>query len=523
MFPDAIPPSIVLHVDSQREEKPAAEMRIPGRGANYTVKGVTLLRASEVKAAIEAASGPEDAVAKIAAAYRKKGYILIAPQVGGAAPDYEILMVEGKISELSVPKGIEKFFLPISGKVDVTEADLEKAAALAQSHAARQGWLPQVTGFSPAADPGTTRMTVSGQSLPGDDFRKTDFAVGVGNQGNRYAGRVIGSAVANYRPGGGVELNASYSHGFPDLSETSKGSAYNSLTIGGSVVAPSGVYSLSATTSKYRLGEAYAPHYPEGRFTAVTGGAAQLLRASDTMRLTLSETLTVVKNQTEYKVPTTATLPDERFAFAGLSLNGTKRAGEIGRATNMSFGLRLSYELGQSGTSSAGTTAPMLSLALPHKRFLVSNLQLAVQQELPKGFEIGAQFAGQYADAAVPQYLQWVAGGTGNLSAWLPGTLVGDRGAVFRASASTPKKQLGRFDIRGSLFSEVGYAAVVNKVPGAMDHATLSDYGLGITASTSFGTALSLETARPIKIDGIPEDYSSRQRSHFYFNLMQKF
>lgn len=523
MFPDAIPPTIVLHVDSQREEKPAAQHRFPAQGANYTVKGVTLLPVSVLKEAISASTSPEDAAARVSAAYRERGYFLVAPQVGGEAPEYEMLVVEGKISEIAVPKGIEKFFLPVAGKADVTAADLEKAAALAQSYAARQGWAPQVTGFSPAADPGTTRMTVSGQPLPGDNFSKADFAAGVGNQGNRYAGRVIGSLAANYRPGGGVELNATYSHGFPNLNETSRGSSYNSVSLGGSVVAASGVYSLNISNSKYRLGETYAPSYPEGQFTAITAGAAQLVRATDTMRLTLSETLTAVKNKTEYKVPTSVVLPDERFTFAGVSVNGTKRIGEIGRATNLSFGLKLSYEIQQSGTSSAGTTAPMPSIAVPHKRFLVTNAQFAVQKELPAGFELAAQVAGQYANTSLPQYLQWVGGGSGNLSAWLPGTIVADRGGVARVSAMTPKKQLGRLELRASLFSEYGYASVANPAPGFGTHVKASDYGIGLSATTSFGTALSLEAAKPIKTDGMPDDYLYRQRSHFYFNLLQKF
>lgn len=518
MLPDAIPPTVIEHVDAVRDERSAADIPVAANGVNYVVKGVTLLSRAKIAEAVTAAPTPEVAVARIKAAYLQSGYFLVAPQLGGQSPNYEIQVVEGRISELAVPKGLEPFFRPLAGRRDLTAAELERAAALAQAYTVRQGWQPQVSGFTPAADPGTTRITVAGQPM-GDGFRTTDLGFGFGNQGDRYTGRFLGSASANLRPGNGIEISAAYSHGFPRFSEASQGGSYDSYSLGGSMVRPSGIYSLSIASSSYQLGEAFAPSFPEGRFSSVIASAAQLLKASDSVRLTLSEALTTVVNKAQAVIAGKMTpTADERFTFGSLAVNGTRTLAPAGRNGTASFGLKLSYELGQPGAGSAVTPNPNEA-----KRFAVANLQMAIQQELPGGFEVNLQLAGQTSRQPVPQYLQWTLGGSGNLSAWMPGTIYGDRGSVGRLSLASPKLQAGPFELRANLFGEYGHVSVVEPVPGIWSSAWLSDYGVGFAANARPGTQISLESARPFGSGGAADDYLYRQRAHYYFNLTQKF
>jgi hemolysin activation/secretion protein len=145
-------------------------------------------------------------------------------------------------------------------------------------------------------------------------------------------------------------------------------------------------------------------------------------------------------------------------------------------------------------------------------------------QSLPAGFSVGFNLNGQYANATVPQNQQWVIGGFGNLTAFLPAVLVGDGGGLGRLNLGAPSWAWKGYSITGSAFVEAGLVRSHFTPANAPTTRTLADAGLSLSGNTPFGTSLSLAYAWPIASRNVDLDAVNQQfRANLYFSLNQSF
>ena len=159
-------------------------------------------------------------------------------------------------------------------------------------------------------------------------------------------------------------------------------------------------------------------------------------------------------------------------------------------------------------------------------RFSLIQANASVTLGLPAGFSASATVNGQRTDDTLPQNQQWVLGGFGNLSAWLPAVVVADSGALARATVTSPSWRWGEFALSGAAFAEAGWGRFSYRPANDPYSRALADAGLSLSAFASAGTSATLAYAWPVwyrNVDGVERDVADRARANLYFTLSQSF
>lgn len=482
----------------------------------YSVLGNTLLPRATVEAALKGAATPKEAIDALNKAYVDAGYLLVA--IGGQVNNKLVALqvVQGRIAEIDAPPDLVPYFRRVIDRDDVTRDMMLRESALADLYASRQGVRPKAT-FSPAQATGGTKITLVEEPIEG--AKPWGAGLAFSNLSGRFASRYTAGGNLAVRPGGGLELTANYNQGLPGLTSDSSGSSYKSGGLGASLITPWGLYALTYTDTEYQIGQAGAPAYPAGHteFGGITG--TQLLYASPEARVVVNEGLNRYSNlQTvfgDFK------LVEQDYTVANIGATYTTSFVLAGQNSTFSAGLTVAKGLsGRSGSFLA--TEP----GTPDPRFLLVQATVTASLTLPAGYTAGAALTAQQSDVTLPQAQQWILGGFGNLSAWLPATLIGDTGVLLRATANTPPFQWGAFSISGGAFAEGGVSRADIRREGEPYSRGLADAGLSLSGSTTTGTSLTLAYAWPVwyrNIDGAVRESVDRSRANLYFTLNQTF
>lgn len=509
--PDAGPEAAIVAPAARESET----ITVESRGYRYVVRGNTLLPRDTVVASLLAGQTPNDALKALDEAYKKAGYILVALRAEVAGNLVAVRVFQGRIAEADIADSLAPYFAGIEDREDLDRNVLIRKTAMAETFAARQGMRPKIS-FSPAAEVGGSKITVTEEPIEGSKVWSAGLAFG--NLGSRYSSRYVAQASGSLRPGSGLELSANYSQGLPTLSAESEGSSYHAWAVGGSVVTPWGLYGISYSDTRYRIGEVAAPLYPEGEITMAGINGTQLAYADEASRWTFTESVSRTMNSSTV-FDGLFTVTDQDYYVASLATSFNTSIAVLGE--NAAVGASVTLSKGLSGRS--GTFDPD-GLGVPDPGFGLIQAGLNYRQSLPKGFSAGISWSGQWADATVPQNQQWVLGGFGNLSAWLPAALVGDGGNLVRATVSTPPWSWLDVSISGSAFAEGGTVHLKSPPAGIPSNRALGDLGLSLSGSIKPGTSLVLAYAWPIWSNNIerPEREKLGQ-ANLYFSLSQAF
>ena len=512
--PDPTPPPAII-APAPAEVTPIVVEE--NNGYRYVITGNTLLSPEAVEAAVRTGATPKEAGEALNKAYQAAGYVLVF--VGGNVNGKLVALqvVEGRISEQDMPPDLVPYFAGIVGRDDLTRNQLLRAAAMVEFYDGRQGLRPKA-GFSPAQDMGGTKLTVTQEDIEG--AKPYNVGLAFGNLGSRYSSRYTGSGNVALRPGGGLELTAAYTQGIPGLTADSAASSYKAAVLGASLVTPLGYFGLTYSDTRYRIGEITFPLYPAGEIE--TGGitANQLVFADESSRFTVTESLMHFNNKQDV-YDGLNTITDQSYGVAS-----------VGVVYNRSFAMfEQNASINANATLYKGLSAAKGSLlpegpGVPDPRFALIQANVTVTSGLPWGFTTGASLNGQYTNATLPQNQQWVMGGLGNLSAWLPAVTVGDIGLLGRASLSAPAYRWSEFSFNGALFVEAGVTRL-NEPPILEPWAKgLGDVGISISGSTATGTSLTLAFAQPVwywHISETARESVNRARANLYFSVNQSF
>ncbi len=495
----------------------AEPLYVDSHGYRYAVTGNTLLAPETVVATIEGAATPKEAIEALNAEYQRRGYFLTA--IGGNVSNklVALVVVQGRLTEPEITPGLAPFFAGLEERDDVTRNALLRRSALAELYSNRQGMRPKIA-FAPAAAVGGSKMTVTEEEIPG--AKPWSAGLAFGNLGSRYSSRYTAGATGSVRPGGGLELSANYTQGLPGMTADSGGSQYQAGGLGLSVVTPLGVYGANWSGIAYQIGESAAPLYPIGDINTAGVTGTQLLFASETARLAANESFTYNDNVvTVFSNVSPFKLTDQHYGVVAAGLVYSDSVAILGKNANYSVGVTASK-----GTSNRGGTFVPVTIGVADPRFGMLQANFNYGQALPAGFSLSLALSGQWADSTVPQNQQWVIGGFGNLTAWLPAALVGDGGSLGRLNLTTPGYAWQGYGVTGSAFVEAGL--VRSQVTPANNPVTrsLADAGLSLSATTPFGTVASLAYAWPIASRNVDLDVINNQsRAHLYFSLNQSF
>ena len=511
------PPAAAIVAPAPKSEP----VHVDANGYHYVVNGNLWLSEAAVREAIEGSKTPQEALQGLDAAYKRTPHFLVALRGETSGKLVAIQVFNGRITQVDGPDELKGYFGGLWGfggvldQVDVERNDLIRAAANVEMYLAHQGLRPKIN-LKPGAEVGTTTLVVTEEEIPG--AKPWGAGLSFGNLGSRFSSRYTAGATGSVRPGGGLELTANVTQGLPGMTADSAGAQYQSAGAGFTVMTPLGIYGASFSGITYKIGESQAPLYPTGDINTVAVTGTQLAYADETRRLSVTESWTQVDNQVDV-FDNTFNLTDQHYSYLSLGAIYVQSFAVLGQVGNVIANVTL-----QKGLSPHTGTFTGSGPAAPDTRFGLVQASVSYQQALPYGLNMTASLSGQAADSTVPQNQQWVVGGFGNLTAWLPAVMVGDSGALGRLTLNSPTFVWQGYTAGASAFAEAGIVRQYYVPANNPTTRSLGDAGISLLAGTPFGTSLSVGYAWPVysrNVDRAEIDRNSR--ANVYFSLNQSF
>lgn len=489
-----------------------ARQELDSHGYHYIIVGNHLLAPAEVSAAVSSGATPAAAVGALKKAYERHGYFLVAlvGQQREQQKEVWLQVVQGRLTHVDGPPHLVGFFAGLKGNDRIRNSDVIRPSILAQAYDATNGQQPQIS-FHPAPEVGGSAMQISQTPLP--DAHMFGGSVTAGNFGNRYAGHYLAQAQVSAQHDG-FTLQVNHSRALTGMDENTRGAYYSATGATLSMITPLGTFQLDDNATSYRLGKAFAPLYPAGKIKVFGGSATQLVYADDLRRWSLTEGVHHIRD-TGTVFNDSFVLRDQKYNVLDLGSDYSWRyAGLSGRPASVSLsgGIKIGGARGDGGFSRAEGT--------PNGHFSVYTASAGITQSLPADFSLQFNLSGQSSPDILPSYQQWVLGGLSNLTAWLPGTIVGDRGYLGRVTVQGPQWKAGPLQLRPSVFAEYGAARYSFITAGSPTWQSLDDVGASLNLSLP-GSRISgiLAYAKPTGSRHVTRSVRQGQQAHAFFYL----
>lgn len=521
MFPAVLPPPSPPPASvAQTPRTPAAAFgesspqTVDSHGYHYIVVDNRLLTEADVRTALESAGSPRAALGALKQAYESKGFFLVALVGTEKDKNVTIRVIQGRLTHVEGSKHLAAFFVGLEDDDTLRRSDVVRSSILAQAYAATNGKQPQIS-FHPAPEVGGSTMQVGESDLQGS--HRFGANVSFGNFGNRYAGHYIAQGSLSLQ-GQGMTLQVSQAHALPGMATDTHGAFYRNDQAKFSAITPVGILGLDASKTQYHLGEAFAPLYPAGRIEVFGATATQLVYADETRRWSFSEGAHRIHDANTV-FSGLYSLYDRRFNLFDLGSDFSWRFGGLFKrpaALNLSVGAKLGSAQADWGFTRAK--------GAPASHFKIYTASAGLTQSLAHGFSMKLDISGQATPYTLPSYEQWVLGGLNNLAAWMPGTIVGDRGYLGRFTVQAPEWRAGPFHITPSVFAEHGAARYSYIAPQAPVWQSLTDAGAGLSLDVpAWHTSATLAWAKPMDSHDVTASTRRGQRSHLFFYLKAGF
>lgn len=506
---------------ARAHRKPAdTRQEVQSHGYRYIVMGNHLLGSHELASALQSGATPQAAVGALKKAYEAKGYFLVA--LVGKAQNKQVLLqvVQGRLTHVEGPPALAAYFSGLKNRPAIQSSDIVRQSILAQAYAATNGKQPQIS-FKPAPEVGGSTMEVS--QTPLSNSRWYGGSLTTGNFGNRYAGHYLAQAQA-YVKHNGYNLSLSHSRALTGLDENTRGAFYAATSGNLSKVTPFGTFQFDAGTTRYQLGKAFADLSPSGKIRTYGLSATQLIYADEARRWSVQEGVHHIRDSS-YVFNGAYTLRDQKYLVWDASTDYSQRfTGVAGKPA--SFSLSGGVKLG----GASGDAGFVHQTGAPTAHFQLYTASAGITQALSKNYSLQFNLSGQSSVDTLPNYEQWVLGGLNNISAYLPGTIVGDRGYLGRLTLQGPQWTAGPLRLQPSVFGEYGaarYSYIPPNLPNTPSTPTwqsLDDVGASLTLSAPGAhTSGVLAWTKPLGSRHVAPALRSGQRSHLFFYIQMGF
>lgn len=490
----------------------AAPLEVDSHGLRYVVAGNSLLPPAEIATTLRGGATPDAAIAALRQAYARAGYFLVAVVATVQARQVDVRVVQGRLVEVDGPADLAAYFRRLEDRAALRNSDVVRQGLLAQAYAATNGERPQIN-FRPAAEAGGSAMQID--TVPLADSHAVGGSLMVGNLGNRYAGHDLAQVQGQFQHDG-VGVQATHSRALTGVDPHSRGAWYAATSAVLSVVTPLGWFQLDGGTTRYRLGTAFAPLDPAGAVKVWGGSATQLLYADNARRWTLAEAAHRIDDR-ETVFDGAYALREQRYRVFDLSSQASWQFdGVAHRAASAS--LSGAVKLGGGGRGfDAGQ-------GMPTAHFRIYTAHVGLKQALARGYGIQFDASAQGSPDTLPSYEQWVLGGLDALAAYLPGSLVGDRGYLGRVTVQAPEWRAGVARLRPGAFAEYG-AARYRYVPAdSPAWQSLDDVGASLSVGLPAIDAHAMVAyAQPLGSRHVPSGLRRRQQAHAFVYVQLDF
>ncbi|GAB3676566.1 ShlB/FhaC/HecB family hemolysin secretion/activation protein [Salinisphaera aquimarina] len=493
------------------------------------IAGNSYLQRERVLSIIAQASTPSQAIRLLTALYTADGHPLVNLDYAADGNTILVQVNEGYLAAIEAPPRLLPFFDRLVGERDIERSDLEPARLLAQIKAGRAGYDVNAAYRVDPNDP--TRYTLVLDGARKLDYQPLTWTTTFGNPGNRFLGRYFGFTNLKGRLPNGDTVALGYGAAFTGLGNPRNGTDYDNYSVAYTTVNRFGLYGLSATYTEYGIKDRFDDRLFVGereraRIVDVGASGNQFIYADRSTRLILEEQLQYVKSDLEFTdgdgLVTNGRLPlnglslqDEEYGAARVGLTASHTRYVFGREINISGGGGYKHGFGDIDNVIASDRSA---------DFARYDGKFTVRYHLPSEWVLSLHGKGQLSGGdTLPQQQQWVLGGSDNLSAYLPGVLVGDSGAYGRVQLQTPRWFLFSRPLRLAAFVEAGSARYENSV---QPDVSASDYGLKLEASPLPHLEVSAYVANGLSssnLDVYDDDFKRRNEADFFFTVKTEF
>jgi hypothetical protein len=553
-FPPALPPQLTTLQYMESVAGASAPYSGLVNGYELRVSGTHYLSNDELDAIFKAAKTPSQAILLMNSLVHRKGYLLVTMQY---APDSNVVYVhalQGRVADVQ-GGGVQAFFEELRGDEDLTRAEFERARVMANVKSLRAGVDYSVSYHTDTKNPKDIGLIFD--ATPAENHDATDVFFQIGNQGSRFVGRYFGNAGISHNFENGARIAFGYETAFTGLGESRNGEDYHRFQLAADRAFSTGLYGITASHTEYsqdfgpvQIATSAGGGTPLCDLLGVLGGllgcgtattttqnfsldadintvaltGEQVISADLTHRFNLFERVEYIDSLIDAGV--FGSLQEEKYGSVEL---GAKyfAATLLGDNKTFRWSAQLSFKAGVTGDSgtlgTAVETSPEVGPATRTAEFVKILPRLAAKLPISDASEFNVNILAQFADEQLPQQEQWVLGGMGALSAYLPGVMAGDSG-YFITTDFTHKFTVGGLDLSAAIFAEYGAAQFENATGTAGDERSIADMGLRLNAQLGWGVTVDAVAATPLTDDGFDESQElDTLEADFYLVLKKVF
>lgn len=510
-MPITLPPAITP------ENVPAADIR--GHAREYAVialgatrvhvLGADLIARDVLEDRVTAARSMSEAIYAVQGALYQAGYPAARIRYALAEPDLYVLVLNPPLTTLEIPAPYTRFFSALVGKPALDDRAIEPGRILASMHADRAG-LRAALALRPTPQGTALGLDVAPASAP-----RAHVRAGVGNPGNRFIGRYFADYGGQYSTLGGDEFSLGGRHALSGLNQRDGGGTYRENSLGYSRVTSQGVAGITGRDLDYSQHQAFpgfpAPLALDGKLRQVEVTWLRIPVAGFDRRWSLSYKLdyTYKELRADEFEPR---LQEQEYASLEFGTDYTVAVQIAGQAFQLGSALSIRHGLGPDRSENPRVLADLgYTLLRPGL-----SLSTTFSDEIRASLALSAQFSGD----RVPEQQQWVAGGAGNLEAFLPGVMIGDSGGLARFQLGFPGWEFGHWKLMPSAFTE--YAQVrLDSADGTQQKpgAAAADLGAALVLNWRARIDATLAYAAPLMDRGIAGDARDDADAGLVFRL----
>lgn len=523
------------------------------------VSGNTYLDEGRIREVTAAAQTPSQVILLMNALYAAEGHLFVSIQYAREGDLILVRVNEGYLKDVDAPSAIEPYFEKFENQQNVKASDMEPRRILAELKSQRAGFDIRGKYVIDPDDPEAFTMVLDG--YPQENHDGADYTLTFGNPGNRFLGRYFGLANANFNLPNGDTIGLGFTHGFTNLGSSRGGEKYERGDLSYSTVTPWGLYGFSGGYTEYEVenllnNPAVSNDLEEAEIIEARLNGNQFLYARDANRWVLEQQIEYVDSTIDVTRGSLLVPADVDLGLVG-GLLGDLLGGLLGTGITTQdqvvdlSGTRLQDEqfvTGRLGTTYSRTwkfqgREGSVSIGGGYKhafdadiesqvdtrrgdKFSLFDASLSVNHQLPGKllgtFSVRAQ---QSTDDRLPQQLQWVLGGPDNISAYLPGVLVGDTGLFGQLRVQLPRWELFGIPYRFSTFVEYGSAEFEN-TSGQGDFGerrSITDGGLKLEIAPYKTVEIILHAAREISSSNLDDEFLEDNESDVFFTVKATF
>lgn len=509
-------------------------------GATIKIIDLPYIKRKDALVLLNNSTSPSHFILNLNTAYYLKGHLLVQIAYRQMEKTIYIYAVQSHLGNVKGPEKVRKYFSPLNGDKNLTISEVDKLKVMADISSSRQGLDYSVT-YSPSADYSTTDLILAPKKRSADRFQ---VDTELGNEGNRYVGSYLAKAGIRTWQNSGSEFRAAYVRAIPRSEEKKEGNSYHALVLNYNCPSPKGLYGIDFLMSKYSrlitekienpnffgqcqpalgaLCESLQGSNNENVLydisastTKLAGTGEQILYSRPGRRIILTQQLEGVNDEIEDFQQ--GVILDEVYGVVGLGLKYLMGTATPEKKNLAQLQLQLSKGIGgDSGTLGTDTTDGV-NTGKHSAEFLLIKPSINAQFTIYKNLSVVLFAEAQTANnVQVPQLQQYTLGGMSQLSAFLPGVLVGDSGAYGKLEFVISPSGESNFKIIPSLFIEAGETSSENTNKDLAKKKSISDAGARVTIAIGKHIQLEVSSATLLQHDNISQAHLDEYKMDFF-------